>query len=108
MENFEYKKEEDLHGEDLEAYRELQELFKIQEDYEKLIEINKVQIHEEQRKLVMPEYVEQHPVLRQAWKDKWEQIVKHSADFSTSLLLPHNSFESDFDKALMEQRKHDI
>jgi hypothetical protein len=50
-------------------YRELEKLV---QDHIKLVEVNKVRVFEEQRKLKIPEFVKNNETLLKAWIDKWE------------------------------------
>ncbi|CAD8043108.1 unnamed protein product [Paramecium primaurelia] len=98
----------DLSGIDLEVYEGYKELEKINDDYHDLLELNKIKIRKEQNKLEMPPFVESHELLRKVWTEKWEAHVKNSLDFSQSILIPHNTYESKLDQVLADYKKHDI
>lgn len=53
----------------------------------------------------MPPFVESHELLRKVWTEKWEMHIKNSSDFSESIFLPHNSYESKLDKVLSDYKK---
>lgn len=63
------------------------ELKKVNDDYNTLIELNKVRVFKEQRELHIPDFVRQNDTLCKAWVDKWEQLIKNSFDIQDVIIL---------------------
>mmetsp|Transcript_28401 Transcript_28401/g.32841 ORF Transcript_28401/g.32841 Transcript_28401/m.32841 type:complete len:593 (+) Transcript_28401:24-1802(+) len=110
LENIETKPEENLSDQEKVLLKDLQELRRVNQDYAELIKLNKIRVFKKQRELHMPIFVQNHPRLKQAWTEKWEQIVANSFEFRESIFVPDNSqsYESKLDKILQEQRAMDL
>ncbi|KAM3141918.1 hypothetical protein pb186bvf_006004 [Paramecium bursaria] len=108
LETLEKQDPKTMSPEDLEVYNHYQELVKINNDYHNLLELNKIKVEKEQKNIPMPEFVAQHEILSKLWQQKVEQAIKYSFDFSESILMPRNSYESQLDQVLAKQARHDI
>jgi len=57
----------------------------------KLRELNCKKIAEYEKVLILPPFVENHPVLKKIWTDFHEKHIKNMLPFTESLLLPPSS-----------------